>query len=111
MSTDGNGSMPKFNERKELVGVLIAPVSSMIKEFRDMVLEEKIALEDAIRVTSTNIADHLKLSFKGRIARGKDADILIMSKDSLDLRYVIARGEIMFKDGKLVKFGTFEEST
>lgn len=111
MSTDGNGSMPKFNERKELVGVLIAPVSSMIKEFKDMVLEEKIALEDAIRVTSTNIADHLKLSFKGRIARGKDADILIMSKDSLDLRYVIARGEIMFKDGKLVKFGTFEEST
>jgi len=109
MSTDGNGSMPKFNEKKELVGVLIAPVSSMLKEFRDLILEEKINMEDAVRVTSTNIAEHLKLHSKGRISVGKDADILIMTKDSLELQYVIARGEIMLENGKVVRHGTFEE--
>ncbi len=108
MSSDGNGSMPKFNERKELVKVSIAPVDSILKEFRDLVIREKVKMEDAIRIVSTNVARHLKLRSKGELSEGKDADILIVTKDSLGLRYVIARGEVMMEDGKVVRYGTFE---
>lgn len=108
MSSDGNGSMPKFNERKELVKVSIAPVDSILKEFRDLVIREKVKMEDAIRIVSTNVARHLKLHSKGELLEGKDADILIVTKDSLGLRYVIARGEVMMEDGKVVRYGTFE---
>ncbi|HHC19078.1 MAG TPA: beta-aspartyl-peptidase [Euryarchaeota archaeon] len=110
MSSDGNGSMPKFNEKKELVGVLIAPVSSILREFRDLILKEKIKIEDAIKIVSTNVARHLKLHSKGKISVGKDADILIMSKEDLQLKYVIARGEVFLSEGNVVKLGTFEES-
>ncbi|USS40033.1 beta-aspartyl-peptidase [Thermococcus aggregans] len=108
MSTDGNGSMPKVNEKKELVRMLIAPVSSLYKEFVDMVKEEKIDIEDAVRITSTNIAKHLKLSQKGEIKPNKDADLVILDKNTLKIKYVIARGEILVKEGKPIKFGTFE---
>lgn len=109
MSTDGNGSMPKFNEKKELIRMLIAPVHSLYKEFVDMIKIEKLKIEDAVRITSTNIAKHLKLNQKGEIKPGKDADLIILDRDTLKIRYVIARGEIMVKEGTPVKFGTFEE--
>lgn len=108
MSTDGNGSMPKFNEKKELVRMLIAPVSSLYKEFVDMIKEEGIEIEDAVKITSTNIAEHLKLHRKGRIRPGKDADLIILDKHTLKIKYVIAKGEIMVENGKPIKFGTFE---
>ncbi|WP_087035699.1 beta-aspartyl-peptidase [Thermococcus litoralis] len=109
MSTDGNGSMPKFNEKKELVRMLIAPVHSLYKEFVDMIKIEKISIENAVRITSTNIAKHLKLFQKGEIQPGKDADLIVLDKDTLKIKYVIAKGEILVREGNPVKFGTFEE--
>jgi len=109
ISTDGNGSIPKFNEKKEFVGMCIASVSSLHKEFINMVKEEKISIEEAIHVTSTNIAKHLKLDKKGEIRAGKDADIIALDKDTLKIKHVIARGKILMEDEEIVKFGTFEK--
>jgi len=110
MSTDGNGSMPKFDKKKEIVGMLVASVSSLYKEFIDIIKEEKMPIEDAIRVTSTNIAKHLKLEQKGEIKEGKDADIIILDKNTLRIKHVIAKGKIMMENEKIMKFGTFENS-
>ncbi|HAJ31960.1 MAG TPA: hypothetical protein DCK79_01080 [Candidatus Atribacteria bacterium] len=74
-----------------------------------MIKEEKIPIENAIRVTSTNIAKHLKLDQKGEIKEGKEADLLVLDKDSLQIKYVIAKGEIMMENEKIMKFGTFEK--
>jgi beta-aspartyl-dipeptidase (metallo-type) len=109
ISTDGNGSIPKFNEKKEFVGMRIASVSSQHKEFINMVKEEKISIEEATHVTSTNIAKHLKLDKKGEIRAGKDADIIALDKDMLKIKHVIARGKILMEDEEVVKFGTFEK--
>jgi beta-aspartyl-dipeptidase (metallo-type) len=81
MSTDGNGSMPKFDKKKEIVGMLVGSVSSLYKEFIDIIKEEKMPIEDAIRVTSTNISKHLKLIKKGEIKAGKDADLIVLDKE------------------------------
>jgi len=109
ISTDGNGSIPKFNEKKEFVGMRIASVSSLHKEFINMVKEEKISIEEATHVTSSNIAKHLKLAKKGEIRAGKDADIIALDKDTLKIKHVIARGKTLMEDEEVVKFGTFEK--
>ena len=109
ISSDGNGSLPKFNKKKEFVGMRIASVSSLHKEFINMVKEEKISIEEAIQVTSTNIAKHLKLAKKGEIKAGKDADIIVLDKDTLKIKHVIARGKTLMEDEVVVKFGTFEK--
>jgi beta-aspartyl-dipeptidase (metallo-type) len=109
ISTDGNGSVPKFNEKKEFVGMRIASVSSLHKEFINMVKEEKISIEEATHVTSTNIAKHLKLEQKGEIIEGKDADIIVLDKNTLQIKHVIAKGKIIMKNEKIMKFGTFEK--
>ena len=109
MSTDGNGSMPKFNKKKEIAGMTVASVSSLYKEFVDIIKEEKMSVQDAVRVSSTNIAKHLKLEKKGEIIEGKDADIIVLDKNTLQIKHVIAKGKIMMKNEKIMKFGTFEK--
>jgi len=108
MSTDGNGSMPKFDKKREIVGMLVASVSSLYKEFIDIIKEEKMPIEDAIRVTSTNISKHLKLDKKGEIKAGKDADLIVLDKDTLKIKHVIAKGKIMMENEQIMRFGTFE---
>ena len=110
MSSDGNGSMPKLDKKKEIVGMLVASVSSLYKEFIDIIKEEKMSIQDAVKVSSTNIAKHLKLDQKGEIKECKDADLLVLDKGSLQIKYVIAKGKIMMKNEKIMKFGTFENS-
>ena len=109
ISSDGNGSLPTFNEKKEFVGMRIASVSSLHKEFINIVKEENIPIEEAIHVTSTNIAKHLKLDKKGEIRTGKDADVIVLDKDTLKIKHVIARGKILMEDEEVVKFGIFEK--
>lgn len=109
MSTDGNGSMPKFNEKKEITGMTVASVSSLYKEFIDIIKKEKMSVQDAVRVSSTNIAKHLKLEQKGEIKEGKDADIIVLDKNTLQIKHVIAKGKILMENKEVVKFGTFEK--
>ncbi|GAI24394.1 unnamed protein product, partial [marine sediment metagenome] len=84
-------------------------VSSLYKEFIDIVKEEKMSVQEAVRVSSTNIAKHLKLEQKGEIKEGKDADIIALDKNTLQIKHVIAKGKIMMKNEKIMKFGTFKK--
>ncbi|MBA7548351.1 Isoaspartyl dipeptidase [subsurface metagenome] len=103
ISSDGNGSMPKFNEKKEITGMAIASVSSLHKEFIEIIKKEKVSVQDAVRISSTNIAKHLKLEQKGEIKEGKDADLLVLDKDSLQIKHVIAKGKIMIENEKVIR--------
>jgi len=109
MSTDGNGSMPKFNEKKEITGMAVASVSSLYKEFIDIIKIEKMSVQDAVRISSTNIAKHLKLEKKGEIKEDKDADLIVLDKNTLRIKHVITKGKIMMENEKIMKFGTFEK--
>jgi beta-aspartyl-dipeptidase (metallo-type) len=109
MSSDGNGSLPVFDERGNLVKLDIARPQTLYREFVDLVLLEGVSLEDAVRVVSTNVADHLKLRSKGRVAPGKDADLVVLEKGSLRVVYVVARGRVFVEGGRLIRRGAFEE--
>ena len=108
MSTDAGGSLPEFDEEGNLIGMRSALPIHLKTEFKKMVKDENISIENAIRVTSTNVAEQLKLHNKGKIKEGKDADILLLNKNTLELEYVIAKGEVMIENGEPKKFGTYE---
>lgn len=107
LSSDGQGSMPIFNEKKEYVGIGIGKSTSLIKAIKECVFRESIPLETAIRAITSNPARILKLNKKGKIEANMDADICMLD-ENLDVDTVIAKGKIMVKDKMPVVYGTFE---
>lgn len=108
ISSDGQGSMPVFNAQGEYKGIGIGKASCLLKEVRECVQKEDIPLETAIKGITCNPASILKLYRKGRIKGGFDADICLLEEGTLKLNTVIAKGQVMVKDGEQKVFGTFE---
>lgn len=108
ISSDGQGSMPIFNAQGEYQGIGVGKASCLLKEVRECVQKEDIPLETAIKGITCNPASILKLDGKGRIKEGFDADICLLEEGTLKLNTVIAKGQVMVKDGEQKVFGTFE---
>lgn len=107
MTSDGNGSLPHFNEKGELLQLEMGQPKSIYDEWVDMVKIEKLPMETALRTITSNVASILKLSAKGRIRPGFDADLVVVDKD-LVIKDVIMRGKRVVKDGVILKKGTYE---
>jgi len=107
-SSDGQASLPYFDEMGEFKGLKVGKTDSLFREVRDAVLNEKIPLEQAITVITSNPAQVLKLSQKGNIQKGKDADLVILDKEKLTIQTVIAKGQLMVTEGSPLVKGTFE---
>lgn len=107
-SSDGNGSMPVFDNDGKLIGLGICSVKTLYREVKDSILEHNVPIEEAIRVITSNVAEFLKLDNKGKIEAGRDADFVIVNKNNLDIDIVIAKGKVVVKDGKAVIKPTFQ---
>ncbi len=108
LSSDGNGSMPAFNENRELVGLMAASPASLYESLRSIVQQEIMPLADALRFITVNPATKLKLPNKGRITTGYDADIVILDKD-LNIQHVYAKGRCMVENRQVKVKGVFEK--
>jgi len=106
VSSDSNGSLPVFNAQGELTGLTIATEDALLRTFRSLIGRKILTLETAARVFAANPARFYKLNAKGRIAAGKDADLIILDAD-LRLTDVFALGRRMMADGRLLARGTF----
>ena len=107
MSSDGNGSVPKFNENGELVGYGCASCASNLEVLQALVRNKILKIEDTLALMSKNVARYLNLSQKGEVKVGNDADLCVFDEE-LNLYDVIAKGEFCVKDEKVVKKGFFE---
>lgn len=108
-SSDGQGSLPNFDERGNFKGLSIGRSSSIWPEVRDAVTVEGIPLETALQAITSSPADHHKLpGRKGHLEAGVDADLVLLDENSLDIDTVIARGRIMVRDCEPLVYGTFE---
>lgn len=107
-SSDGQGSLPVFDENGTFVGLGVGKVKSLYQEFCDAVLKDGIRLEDALRVVTSNPAERLKLSEKGRIQENADADLVLLDQKTLEIHSVFAKGQKMMEAGRLLVKGTFE---
>lgn len=107
-SSDGNGSMPTFDEKGRLIKVGICSVSSLYEEVKECINNYNIPIEEALKVITSNVAKVLKLKNKGTIEIGKDADLVLVNEDNLEIDTVIAMGKVMVKEGEVIVKGTFE---
>lgn len=108
ISSDGYGSWSKYDEKGNLVKIGVSSVDSLHKEFKDMVIENKFEIEDALTYITSNVAKALQLyPLKGAICENSDADMLILDKD-LEIDTVISKGKVMVEDKELIVLGTYE---
>jgi beta-aspartyl-dipeptidase (metallo-type) len=107
-TSDGQGSLPKFDAHGRMAGIGVGRVTSLFAEVRDAVLVEKLPLEIALAVVTANPARIYKLRRKGSISPGYDADLVLLEPGELVVRGVIAKGRWLMKDGELLAKGTFE---
>jgi len=107
VTSDSNGSMPKFDRLGNFLGLTIATQKTLFKKFQSLVRRKILDLEQAAELFAANPARFYKLSHKGEIKEGLDADLVSLDQD-LNLRDVIAKGRIMMRDGKLLAKGTFK---
>ncbi|WP_226676951.1 beta-aspartyl-peptidase [Rossellomorea aquimaris] len=108
-TSDGQASLPNFDADGELIGLQIGQVASLYDEVKDAVLLEGIPLETAIRVITSNPAKILKLKQKGHVEVERDADLVLLEKDTLEVNTVFARGKMMVENGEAIVKGTFEQ--
>jgi beta-aspartyl-dipeptidase (metallo-type) len=106
ISSDGNGSMPVFDETGRLTGLTIATQKSLWANFRFLLEKKIMGLEDSIKLFSTTPATFYKLKNKGEIKPGMDADILVLDKD-FSLMVSFAMGKKTISEGELLIKGTF----
>lgn len=107
LSSDGQGSLPIFNEKKEYVGIGVGKSTCLIKAIKECVNNENIPLEVALRAITCNPAKILKLKTKGRIEKEMDADLCLLD-ENLDVDTVIAKGKVMVQNKRPLVFGVFE---
>ncbi len=107
MSSDGCGSLPQFDKNGKLVKLETGALKTMFDALKDVVVQEGLPLEQALRTVTTNVADILKLNTKGRIAVGKDAD-LVLTDQEFRIVHLCAMGTMMVRDGTMMRRGSYE---
>lgn len=102
LSSDGQGSWSKYDAQGNLVQIGVSDVDTIYKQIIYLVKQKNWSMEDALALGCRNVAKALELyPQKGAIQKGSDADLLLWDKD-LTLDTVIAQGNILMKDGKLL---------
>ncbi|MBS3818533.1 beta-aspartyl-peptidase [bacterium] len=110
ISSDSNGSLPVFDEKGQLVGLTVGTQKSLLENFRFLLQTNTLALEDTIRLFSTNPSQFYQLPQKGEIKEGKDADLILLNKD-YQLSDCLAMGKIMMSSGKIWAKSTLNRKT
>ncbi len=105
LSSDGQGSMPRFNDKGEMVGFGVGSIMADIETIRE--LAKVWGLEKALLPMTRTIASALCLPGKGALEVGADADILIFNQD-LGFDWVFMRGRPCMREGEIAVKGAFE---
>ncbi|KMY48955.1 beta-aspartyl-peptidase [Peribacillus loiseleuriae] len=107
-TSDGQASLPNFDGAGNLLGLNVGKCMSLYKAVIDAIIEDGVSIEDAVRVVTENPASILKLAGKGRIEAKKDADLILLNKETYKIDTVFAMGQKMIENGEAIVKGTFE---
>lgn len=109
MSTDSNGSLPIWDENKEMIGIGAAKISALPETIAMMVNKCGCPLEKAIKPATENAARSLGLyPKKGVLAEGSDGDVVLLDGDLMP-DTVFAKGKLMMDKKKLLVHANFED--
>jgi beta-aspartyl-dipeptidase (metallo-type) len=76
--------------------------AKLYRQFVACVRDEALPLPDVLPLFTRNTAQVLKLPDKGTLAEGKEADVLVLDKESLELVHVFGKGRQFIKDRELI---------
>ncbi len=107
LSSDSNGSSPKWNENHEMIGIGVMKMTTLYNTVRSTI-ELGMPLEEILPTITSNVADGLLLAHKGRVKAGCDADIVLLNED-LSIDSVFAKGRKMMEGKEVLVKGTFED--
>jgi beta-aspartyl-dipeptidase (metallo-type) len=106
-SSDGAGCLPTFDEHGRLQKMDIGRPITLLHTIQAL-LAAGVPLETVLPVFTSNVADTLCLSGRGRIHVGAYADLAII-EPSGKLVHLLANGRAMVRDGSISTHGCFEE--
>ncbi|KQL35341.1 N-acetylglucosamine-6-phosphate deacetylase [Psychrobacillus sp. FJAT-21963] len=97
-SYDLGGQMVSVTEKGAHLsnGALAGSMLTMDQAIRHFRQATNCSFTELVSMSSTNAAKQLKLSNKGSIAEGLDADLVLLNKD-LHVQITICRGQIVFE--------------
>jgi beta-aspartyl-dipeptidase (metallo-type) len=72
------------------------------EQFAACVRQDGLPLEDVLRAFTQNVACAWRLEAKGALGEGTDADLLLLDRDTLEVRHVFARGRQAVRDREVV---------
>ncbi len=107
LSSDGHGSVPRFNEKGEMIGLGVGGVGCNLRDFKRLIGEKGVPMTTALPMVTRNIAQALRLPGKGEIKQGSCADINLFD-ENMELVHVFAKGRQLMKDSEIIVKGTFE---
>lgn len=108
VSSDGGGCLPTFDEHGHIIAMGVGR-SVALAETLQSLLGRGLGLERVLPVFTSNVSALLRLSKKGRIEVGADADLVVLDADH-GVRDVMARGRFLVESAVPVVRGTFESS-
>ena len=109
MSSDGNGSMPVWNDQREMIGIGAGSVGTLWETITALVEREGVPLHQALAPCTENVARALQLyPRKGCLCAGADADLLLLD-DRGHIDTVFAGGRKMLEHGAVVVPLKFEQ--
>lgn len=110
VTSDGNGSMPQYNDAGVLIGMGVGSVEVLWRDVKESVLHYGLPLEVALRTITSNVANVLSFKNKGMIRVGFDADLVTLDQ-ALEVHDVWAMGQRMLADKQPRVWGTFEKKS
>ncbi len=107
ISSDGGGSLPKFDEEKNFIKMGVGSVEALINTLKQGVNDCMVPLETMILPMSKNVAKFYHLKDKGEIKKRFDADLILLD-EALNITDVFMKGTHMLKDNQVIQKGMFE---
>ncbi len=108
VSSDGNGSVPRYDGQGNICGIGVGSLATSLLTLKNLVAAEGLDLSAVLPFFTVNPARILGIyPTKGTIGPGGDADLIIMDK-GLNLETVFAKGRKMMDRGQVIARGTFE---
>ncbi|MDL2294237.1 beta-aspartyl-peptidase [Ruminococcaceae bacterium OttesenSCG-928-D13] len=108
LSSDAGGSIPKWNDKREIIGVGVGGMDTLWQTVGALVREHGIPLEQALCYITENVAKALRMyPRKGCVQIGSDADLVLLDEAGAP-HTVFARGKAMMLSGKVLARGLFE---
>ena len=98
LSSDSNGSFPKWSEDNKLIGLGIGKPVTLFATVRDLIEKEHVSVCDAVSLITCNVAEAMLLTNKGYLKDGYDADIVLVD-EKWNITDVLCRGEFAVHDG------------